>query len=243
VSNFESKGRVLIIDDDENWQDTIADALESCSEYTFEKAKDSKMAKELLAGQKFDIVTIDMDLKDGGKSSGERLLDFIRKNYPEIARIMISSSSEIKFWRVDKLKDKHGLGAFIHKDELTTDILSDAIEKAKKIIEQEQQKALEDNLEAYLQIRKQDTLLEYKRTLLDFEFALAKQKNIYLQFHKNLLQAQEKAAKFGLDVPIHISHEIDEYKQKSVEVMAEIEKISSQIAETRHKIVELEQLF
>lgn len=231
------EGKVLIIDDEQDWRDTIKETFEECGRYSFVQAADLKTAKEILATQEFDIVTIDMNFIGKGLEYGQTLLTHIRNNYPALACIMISMSVE-SFSKVDKLKDDYGLGAFVHKKELSSDILSRAIERAKRIAEREQQKILEDSIHT-LQI---NTLQESRQNLLELEHNLAAQKTRLIQLNRDLMKVEIKKAHFGLDVPIHVLHEIEGYEQEIAKAEEDIVKINNQILETKAEINELERL-
>lgn len=123
---------VLIIDDDEIWRETIIETLDLIGEYIYEEAMDLRTAREKLASQKFDIVTIDMEFEGQSEVLGETILMHIRRKYPNIVCIMISGWKKITFGKVDDLKDVSGLDAFIHKNEFSPEILKRAIERAKK---------------------------------------------------------------------------------------------------------------
>lgn len=236
MSSDEIKGKVLIIDDQKYWRDTIAQML-NLRGYLSIEAVDLPTAIDALANEKFDIVTIDMEFKGKGKSLGETVLELIRKDYATIACIMISGSVD-SFNRVDELKDDLGLGAFVHKNELKPAILEKAIEKAKKTVEREQQKILEDSIHT-LQI---NTLQEYRQNLLELEHNLAAQKTRLIQLNRDLMKVEIKKANFGLDVPIHVLNEIEGYEQEIAKAEGDMAKINNQILETKAKINELERL-
>lgn len=227
MSRSEIKGRVLIIDDEEKWRKRIAQILKLRGFVSVE-ATDLMTAMDALANEKFDIATIDMQFEEASDALGETLLEFIRIEYPAIACIMISGSVE-SFGRVDDLKDEQGLGAFIHKKELTPNQLEKAINRAKKVAEQAQLHTLKD-----------DTLQKYQQCVPRLELTLAGRKSTLSQIQNNLAEAQNQAAKYGMAVPVRILNEIEEYKKSIIEAENDIERLKSEISETKRKISELE---
>jgi CheY-like chemotaxis protein len=214
----------LVIDDQERWRKTISLLLKSRG-YTVIEAMDLVTAMDALANYKVNLVTIDMQFTEQGDELGEILLEFIRNEYPTVACIMISGSVD-SFARVDDLEGQ-GLGAFIHKNELTPRLLDRAIEKARRVAEQQSR------------IEATDILQEYQRGLPKLELNLAKQKNILIQLQSILLDIQEKAAKYGMDIPTHVLSEINDYKQKYVKAEEDIVRINYEISEIKRKISEL----
>lgn len=234
MPNVEIKGKALVIDDEEYWRGTIALTLKLCG-YISKGAGDLATVMETLASEKFDLITIDMQFKEQGNELGEIFLAFIRKEYPSIACVMISGSVN-SFSKVEDLKDIYGLGAFVQKNELSPLSLGKAIERAKKIVEREQQQLLED----YVHTRKIETLQEYQLNLLELEHTLATKKTLIIQLHDTLTKAEINKAMHGIDVPIRILHEVEGYQKKISETEKDMEVIKAQIVETKLKINELE---
>jgi CheY-like chemotaxis protein len=191
MSNSEIRGKVLVIDDNEKHRKSIAGLLNSRGFETVEVSNEEG-AKDALANQKFDLVTIDMDLGDKDRPFlGEILLDFIRKNYPSVACIMISGSGGITFKKV--LYELPDLDAFIHKHELTPKTLEEAIERAKKVAEQRQ-------LNVLVNKAKRDSLVnpESGSPVIDEEERITRPTVFISYSHKDEIEKDELVSHLGI---------------------------------------------
>jgi DNA-binding NarL/FixJ family response regulator len=130
--------KILVIDDDPDCQNTIGIYAELL-EHTWEGASTYDEAKRAIenaekCGAPFAVATIDMKFTIGkfevGKPTtalGTGILQYIKKNYPYIACIMVTA--EVPPQLLD-LRDEHKLDAYISKDRLDQDSLAEAIRKA-----------------------------------------------------------------------------------------------------------------
>ncbi|MEM7343021.1 MAG: response regulator [Chloroflexota bacterium] len=224
MSKSETKGHVLIVDDQERWRKTIAQLLK-LRKYTSSEASDMMSALEKLESETFDVVTLDMQFEDHGDAFGETLLELVRSEYPHIACVMISGSID-SFSKVSDLTSKaHGLGAFIHKNELTPSELEKAIERAQQAIEDQQSEPQADTL-----------IQEHEKYLRELEKRLISEKNALARHYSHLSKTEEKASKYGLDVPIKLTNEIEEYQARIEKDEEDIEAIQTEIVETQKKI-------
>ncbi|MDX1523841.1 MAG: response regulator [Anaerolineae bacterium] len=223
----DSFGMVLVIDDDPRWRRTISQIFKM-RKYTSVEAEDIFTAMALVEAQHFDVVTIDMQFGDVGEAPlGETLLEFIINEYPHIPCIMISGSID-SYSRIADLRDTHGLGAFIHKNEFTPKELDKAIKRAKRVAARHQ-----DRLLAL------DLLQTHQQNLRRLELNQAKQQKICSHIEGNLKAAELKAAKYGLDVPVHISNEIEDYEQRLSGARGSLRSMAAQLSEVKQKIAEL----
>jgi len=69
--------KILLVDDDKDRRDSVRVILKS-SEYLVVEAADYANALSLLAGEKFDLILLDITLPD---KSGFRVLEFLEKNH------------------------------------------------------------------------------------------------------------------------------------------------------------------
>jgi DNA-binding response OmpR family regulator len=69
--------KILLVDDDKDRRDSVRVILKS-SEYLVVEAADYANALSLLAGEKFDLILVDITLPD---RSGFRVLEFLEKNH------------------------------------------------------------------------------------------------------------------------------------------------------------------
>lgn len=95
--------KVLIVDDIPEYvfmlKSMLPEELETKEAYSF------KEAIEILKNEKFELAIIDvrLDEKDEENKEGLVLLEFIKKNYPQIKVVMISAYKEFEF-RIESLE-------------------------------------------------------------------------------------------------------------------------------------------
>ena len=92
------KGKILVVDDEPKWREMLREELEEDRYRVFTAANDAEALRELRKaksqGEAFDIVILDLTLvKEVGKVSGHRVLDRLRRSYPETHCIVISGSA------------------------------------------------------------------------------------------------------------------------------------------------------
>lgn len=126
---------VLVVDDEPDVLDSIADQLDMCRIY---RAKDYDIALQLMAGFKFDIVILDVM----GVQGFELLKKSVSKGFPTV---MLTAHAMTP----DSLKESIKLGAvsFLPKEMMAElDVyLADVITSSKKVV----WKNLLDNLSGY----------------------------------------------------------------------------------------------
>ena len=103
------KGKILIVEDELIFAADLKITLERMGFKVCGIAKSVDQALNLLQTQEPDIVLLDIYLKD---RSGLELLDFIKKNYPEIKAIMLTNQSSDNY---KNLCEKIGSDHFIDK--------------------------------------------------------------------------------------------------------------------------------
>jgi DNA-binding NtrC family response regulator len=88
--------RIIIIDDQELYLNSLAFALQKHFEVTVAKSKDEALDK---FKEEFDIALIDirLDEKEDGNIDGVRLLEWISMNKPETAVFMMSAYREFSY--------------------------------------------------------------------------------------------------------------------------------------------------
>lgn len=92
------KGKILVVDDEPKWREMLREELEEDRYRVFTAANDAEALRELRKaksqGEAFDIVILDLTLvKEVGKVSGHRVLDRLRRSYPETRCIVVSGSA------------------------------------------------------------------------------------------------------------------------------------------------------
>lgn len=242
MPNSEQIDRVLIIDDDEKWRRRIERAFNNkmfqtqykkqfgtTATFTFKQAEDYDTAIVALDDQDFEIVTIDMQFETDEDMSGEMVLDYIVDSYPNTACIVISGSVE-SFAKRDDLEDEYGLRAFIDKGEFSPIRLVWAIGRAKEAVERRLQA---NSLETELN--------EYHLILKNIRFTIRTLMSTQSGHRKNLAQLQERAAQFGLDVPVKLHNEIEFTKQKIDEIAKRLDECKIEEADTQNRINQLKQ--
>jgi DNA-binding NtrC family response regulator len=86
------KARVLIVDDDPGMRDTL-EAVLKADGYSVHAAENGGQAMEILSGNKFDVVLLDLQLPDG---QGTDLLPKIKASDPEVLIIMMTAFGTIR---------------------------------------------------------------------------------------------------------------------------------------------------
>ena len=91
------KKNVLIVDDDENFRNSIKSLLET-KDIDYEEAKGVREARLKLNKYKFDLIILDMLMHTGDISDGISVLESIRKLKNQIPTIVISvSANELEY--------------------------------------------------------------------------------------------------------------------------------------------------
>ncbi len=128
---------VLVVDDEPDILDSIAEQLDMCRLY---RAKDYEIALQLLAGFKFDIVILDIM----GVRGFELLKKSVSKGFPTV---MLTAHALTP----DALKESMKLGAvsFLPKEMMAEldDYLADVVSNSRKVV----WKNLLDNLSEYFE--------------------------------------------------------------------------------------------
>lgn len=88
--------RIIIIDDQELYLNSLAFALQKHFEVTVAKSKDEALDK---FEEEYDIALVDirLDEKEEGNIDGIRLLEWISMNKPEMAVFMMSAYREFSY--------------------------------------------------------------------------------------------------------------------------------------------------
>jgi two-component system, chemotaxis family, protein-glutamate methylesterase/glutaminase len=86
-----SELRVLVVDDDATYRRILDQSLRRVGITEIATAGEQGIARNKIEREQFDVVTIDVVLRDG---SGLDLLKWIRANHPGIAAILVTSGSE-----------------------------------------------------------------------------------------------------------------------------------------------------
>lgn len=130
-----SKGRILVVEDKPEWRNDLTDVL-SAEGYDVQNAANYELAKQKLDSYTFDVVTVDLNLKEGTEDEnqrmmrhGELILRHINQNYPSTRCIVVSGQISTKREMRDLLRRK---GAFdcITKDDFDWDEFLDMVEEA-----------------------------------------------------------------------------------------------------------------
>ena len=117
---------VLVVDDIQDYLDCLEEFLSPS--FNVLKAFNAKEAKEIIEKENIDLAIIDvrLDEHDPSNREGLLLLDWIRKNHPEVPVIMMSAYREFDY-AVDALN----LGAkYFIKKPLEKEIVLKSIQKA-----------------------------------------------------------------------------------------------------------------
>ena len=77
--------RILIVEDDKLFRDTIAEFLES-RDYVVIKASSGFAALEILESNRFDVIITDINMPDG---NGLELLNAVRRTNPDMPNVII----------------------------------------------------------------------------------------------------------------------------------------------------------
>ncbi len=126
VGSRPGKPRVLIVEDEVYWQDTLARLMED-EEYFWRVAPDHEQAQERLRLETFHIVTLDLVLGDEGlplrEGKGWQLLDYLVNHCPKTKVVIVSghaSSSDVaKLFMGYPIKGYMDKGAFNVKELLS----------------------------------------------------------------------------------------------------------------------------
>jgi YesN/AraC family two-component response regulator len=97
---------ILIVDDEQVMREFLSDVLE---EFDIVKASDGEEAIRFIGEKEFDLIITDMKMPG---ISGEEVVEFAKKNCPEVGIIVISGYSSLA--SVSKTLD-YGVNAFLSK--------------------------------------------------------------------------------------------------------------------------------
>jgi DNA-binding NtrC family response regulator len=120
---------ILVVDNHQNILDLISNLLQMFKYQTL-CALDTETALKLLEEKKVDCVITDVEMP---KPSGFDLLDEVKKKYPQLPVIMISSYANPK---MEKQAEKNGASGFTGKP-FRIETLQKMIEKALGVKEKE----------------------------------------------------------------------------------------------------------
>lgn len=91
-----SKGKILVIDDQEGWRELLEDILSE--DYEIETARNLKEAIDLLSTETFDLATIDMRLVDASPYNidGMKALKEAKRRHPSMKAIILTGYPDEK---------------------------------------------------------------------------------------------------------------------------------------------------
>lgn len=201
---------ILVVEDDNEWQEIICDILEEYG-YSVRLAANVKEAKLKLQERRFSLVTVDLNYKKSKKielQEGPALLKHITDNYPELPCIVISASEDIED-SADLMKKYHRvIRKYLFKDHKIQIKLPEVVESIL---------AVSSTNDSFSSSPESTELQERK---LHFQKLLN-------QRTRNLEKLEEQKAGYGsLSAPLHILNEIEAER-------AEIERLKQELAEFR----------
>lgn len=106
-SKFRVKPHILVVDDDENMLLFFSDLLRE-EKYSFETAKNSKEAVELVKEKEFDLVFLDVILKD---TSGMKLYQELKELNPQLQIVFMTGYPE----KGEEAKQLSGIQTCLYK--------------------------------------------------------------------------------------------------------------------------------
>lgn len=133
--------KVLIIDDEEDWQTFIAKMLERLGHIyhkvnNFEDAEVALKAAEA-AGDPFAVVTVDLVFEVGGPRQavpvaryGIEMLPELKERYPYLGCVVITHLEDISYHQLLDWRDDYDLDYCIFKTHLSKEVLKRGIERA-----------------------------------------------------------------------------------------------------------------
>ena len=136
--------KILAIDDEQSVLIFISDIL-TRSGHECAQAQSAAQARELLSGEEFDLVLVDIHLNDG---SGLKLLDDIRRSNPRAGIMMVSAITDIE---IAKTSIEKGAWAYINKpfgpNDLVINVVNCLRRRELEIAERDRQRLLEEEVE------------------------------------------------------------------------------------------------
>ena len=88
----EIQGQILIIDDDEEFRRRVEYAI---ADFKFTHAADAAQGKQLLGSRAFDLVLLDLKLReDGPEEEGLEVLGWIKQRYPDLPVCIVSTHQD-----------------------------------------------------------------------------------------------------------------------------------------------------
>ena len=97
--------QILAIDDTPVFLNGLEDLIQhKFPDYTFRKAHDFEAARELLRTNTFDLVLLDLDLRNA-KADGFSVARYLRQHHPELKIIILTS-----FIKIDYIEELFGTG-------------------------------------------------------------------------------------------------------------------------------------
>jgi CheY-like chemotaxis protein len=218
--------RILVVEDDEDWQELLKDFLEE-DDYEVIIASDRDEAVRELAKAKsqkksFDLATVDMQLSSKiGKATGRAVVDHLKRY--RIPCIVVSGSIE-KIKEVVNLLKKYGVHNVIGKDEfepeefrkMVREVLSAKTQREKATLPEQQLPQVEDiggDELAAISLSKLKELLQIHR--------------------KNLEELETRKAKFGINTPLEVMNQID-YEKDKIRLIEEELARRGKSASSRH---------
>jgi len=204
------KVRVLVVEDEDLWQDIIREELESYDCQVDVVAKYLE-AKQKLDRNVYDVVTLDMALSPAEKnltvaaSSGWRLLvNQLIQNSPGTAIFVISGSFGDQPARAFELNRKYGVKDFMTKGEdFNPTTLRKWVDEVRKFQEAG---------------GRPDSTTEKLLSYYNEQLAI---------LWKNKARLEKQKAKYGIDVPVRILNSIEDTEKDIERAEAEIAKLSS----------------
>lgn len=210
-----TKIKVIVIDDDHVWCDTVKDISTIALGYTVETShslEDAivKIQEALTQNVPFSVAIVDMHFEVGKIQvrRGKEVIKHIKDNHPYIACI-ISSGIGLTPADVLDMRDDYGMDYCLPKEEIEVDTLKKSIEKALKRIVS-------------------GGSLEQRRHKLSS--ALEKLQNARATYLENLAELSLREAKQGsLGVDLATMHQIEDHKAKLGELEHQIDSLKLEI--------------
>lgn len=221
MSATRTQPKILVVDDEKQWRNSLREVLENEEKYAVDTAEDygdatAKLAKADAEGRPFSLVTVDLAFEGPGVCDGEMLLRHIARIYKGTPCIVVSGS-ESSPERASELTSKYGARFFQKKSfasgkavkflEVVETVLDEAFQKLAHKVEESREKIGVPSRAA---------------ATIDSDEIASLQTQLRIH-RKNLNRLEKKKALHGeLAAPLDLLNEIDIEKEEIARLEAEL---------------------